>query len=90
MEKIGYISEEELVEREERCRKALKTVTKAMLMRLFVAAILIWSSVRSGMPLWATGLMGLVLLINLTGLLPLWQEWRKRRRELKEILAQFE
>ena len=90
MEKKGYLSEEELMQREDRCRKALKTVMKAMLMRLFVAAVLIWSVIRSGMPRWAVGLMALVLIINLTGLLPLWQEWRKQRRELKAVIAKFE
>ena len=90
MDKIGYISEEELMQREDRCRKALKTVVKAMLMRLFVAAVLIWSVIRSGMPMWAVGMMAFVLLMNLATLLPLWQEWKKRRKELKDIIAQFE
>lgn len=90
MEQKGYISEEELMLREERCRKALKTIFKAMFMRLIVAAVLIWSVIRSGMPRWAAGLMAVVMLINLTGLLPLWQEWQKRRKELKDIIAQFE
>ena len=90
MEEKGYISEEELMLREERCRKALKTVTKAMFMRLVVAAVLIWSVIRSGMPPWAIGLMVLVMLINLAGLLPMWQEWRKQRKELKQIISQFE
>ena len=90
MDKIGYISEEELMQREDRCRKALKTVVKAMLMRLFVAAVLIWSVIRSGMPMWAVGMMAFVLLMNLATLLPLLQEWKKRRKELKDIIAQFE
>ena len=90
MENIGYISEEELFLREENCRKALKTVMKAMFMRLFVAAVLIWSVIRSGMPKWAVGMMTVVLLMNLMTLLPLWQEWRKQRKQLKEILAQME
>lgn len=84
------LPEDALLEREERCRKALRTLSKAMFMRLFVAAVLFWAAFRDGMALWAMGLMGLVLLINLTGLLPLWKEWKKRRAELKEIIAQFE
>ena len=90
MDKIGYISEEELYLREENCRKALKTVMKAMFMRLFVAAVLIWSVIRSGMPGWAVGMMAFVLILNLASLLPLWQEWRKQRKQLKAVLAQME
>ncbi len=90
MAKIGYISEEELYMREENCRKALKTVMKAIAMRFFVAAVLIWSTIRSGMPLWAVCMMAFVLVINLASLLPLWQEWRKQRKELKEVLSQME
>ena len=90
MENIGYISEEELYQREEDCRKALKTVTRAMLMRVFVAVVLIWSTIRSGMPMWAVIMMAVVLVMNLLTLMPLWQEWVKRRKELKEILEKME
>lgn len=90
MEKIGYISEEELYLREENCRKALKTVMKAIFMRLFVSVVLVWSVIRSGMPRWAACMMAFVLILNLASLLPLWQEWRKQRKALKEALSQME
>lgn len=82
-------TEEELLEREERCRKALKTVSKAIFMRVFVTVILIWAVLQTGMELWVLGLMVFVLIINLSGLLPLGMEFKKRRSELKEILAQY-
>ena len=77
-----------LEEREERCHKAIKVVVKAIAMRLFVFAILILAVIRSGMPLWAVGLMGLVMIINLTGILPLAAELKKRRQEWKQLLEE--
>lgn len=75
-------------EREERCRKAIKTVTRAMFMRLFVTAILILAVLRTNMEIWVIGLMIFVLVINISSMLPLVTELKKRRRELKEILAE--
>lgn len=73
------------LEREERCRKAIRTVGKAIFMRLFVTAVLIWAVLRTNMELWVIGLMVLVLITNLSGLLPLTGELKKRRKELQEI-----
>ena len=56
-------------------------MAKAIAMRLLVFAILILAVIRSGMPLWAAGLMVLVMIINLTGILPLVAELKKRRLE---------
>jgi len=77
-------------QREERCRRALKTVSKAMFMRLFVTALLIWAAFQTSMELWILGLIALVLVINLAGLLPLWTEWKKQRMILKAIIAEDE
>lgn len=77
-----------LEEREERCQKAVKVVMKAIVMRLVVFAILLLAVFRSGMPLWAAGLMMLVMLINLTGILPLTAELKKRRQEWKLLLEE--
>ena len=77
-----------LEERQERCQKAMKAVAKAIVMRLLVFVILIMAVIRSGMPVWAVGLMGLVMLINLTGLLPLVSELKKRRQEWKCLLEE--
>ena len=78
----------ELVERQERCQKAMKTVTRAIVMRLFICGLLIWAAIRSDMPLWAVGLMLLVLLINITGALPLAAELKKRRQEWNLLLEE--
>lgn len=79
-----------ILEREERCEKAIKTLSKAIIMRLFVTAVLVWAAFRTEMELWVMGLMGLVMLINLSGLLPLYQEWKRRRSERKQIIAEYE
>lgn len=78
----------DLEEREERCQKALKVVSKAIVMRLFVSGLLIFAVLRSPIQLWAAGLMLLVLIINLMGMLPLIAEWKKRRQEWKQLLEE--
>lgn len=83
-------TEEELMDREEQCRKSIKTVGKAIFMRLFVTGLLIFVVFRAGMELWVLGLMVFVLIINLSGLMPLGLELRKKCRELKEILDAYE
>lgn len=77
-------------QQEERCEKAIKAIFKAMLMRLFVTGILIWAMVRTRMELWVLGLMLLVLLINLSGLLPLYAEWKKQRKLLNDLIESEE
>lgn len=90
MENEKLIPEQDSLDREDRCRKALKTVSKAIFMRLFVTAILIWAVLQADMDLWVVGLMILVMVVNLTGMLPLITEWKKRRKELKQILEEDE
>ena len=46
--------------------------------------------IGNGMQGWVVGLIVFVLIINLTGMLPLVQELRKQRKLLKEILDQEE
>ena len=75
-------------QREERCRKTIKTVSKAIFMRLFVTALLIWAVFQTSRELWIVGLMAFVLIINLTGILPLAAEWKKQRKILKDIIAE--
>ena len=43
---------------------------------------------RAPMDVWVVGLMLLVLLINLTGILPLAAEMKKRRAEWKQLLSE--
>lgn len=80
----------DLLEREERCRKALKAVTKAIAMRLLMVGLLFWVMVKTRMELWVIGMMLLVLVINVAGILPLAEELKKRRAEWKQLLAEEE
>ena len=82
--------EQDLLEREERCQKAMKVVMKAIAMRLVICGLLIWVVLRTGLALWAVGLMILVMLINLTGVFPLYAELKKRRAEWKQLLEEEE
>ena len=84
------VEERDLLEREERCRKAMKAVTRAIVMRLVICALLIWVVIRTELALWTVGLMLLVMLINVTGMLPLVAELKKRRLEWKELLEEEE
>lgn len=84
------VEERDLLEREERCRKAMKAVTKAIVMRLVICALLIWVVIRTELALWTVGLMLLVMLINVTGMLPLVTELKKRKLEWKALLEEEE
>lgn len=80
----------DLLEREERCQKAMKAVTKAIVMRLVICCLLVWIVFQTPMEIWVVGLMLLVLLINVTGTLPLVTELKKRRAEWKALLEEEE
>ena len=80
----------DLPEREERCQKAMKTVAKAIFMRLVISGLLVWVIVSRVRELWVVGLMQLVLLINVTGSLPRIAELMKRRLEWKNLLEEEE
>ena len=83
-------TEDELIEQEEKCRKALKTILRAIAMRIFVTVLLLWVLVRSGAQAWVIGMLVLVSVINLSGILPLWSELKKQRTNLKTIMDQYE
>lgn len=84
------MNNEELFEREEKCQKAIRTVSKAIFMRLFATAVLLWALIASGLEGWAIGLIVLVMIINLAGTLPLVSEWKKQRMLLKKLITQEE
>ena len=80
----------DILEREDRCRKNLKTVSRAIFMRLAVSCLLIFIVVNTAMEVWVLGLMGMVLLINLAGVLPLFSEWKRQKAILRDIIAEDE
>jgi len=78
----------DLADREERCQKAIRTVVKAIVMRFVICGILLWIILRTGLELWVAGLLLLVMIINITGILPLAAELKKRRQEWKALLEE--
>ena len=91
MEKEPVSSTEDiLIEQEESCRKGLKTLAKALMMRLFVLVLLAFILFSRQMELWIMGLMVFATVITLAGALPLISEWRKQYRKLQDILEQYE
>ena len=83
-------NEDILMEQEENCRKGLKTLRTALLMRVFVLGLLLYILLRGDMQLWILGLMLFVTIITVAGALPLVTEWKKQRKKLKDILDQYE
>ncbi len=77
----------ELFAQEEKCQKAIRTVRRAVLMRLVVAAVLVWAMILSAGEALAIGLLLLALVLNLTSALPLVAEWKKQHARLKELIA---
>ena len=90
MEQKNQEPEMDAYDREEQCRKTIRTVGRAAFMRLLVTALLLFVLVGTGLQGWVIGLMVFVLIINLAGMLPLVQELKKQRSLLKEILAEEE
>ena len=80
----------DLYEREEQCIKAIKTVRRAVFMRIVVAALMVWAVVSAPEQPVVWGLMAFVLVIDLLGALPLITEWKKQKRLLEELIAQEE
>jgi len=81
---------EDIYEQEERCLKALKTLRRALFMRLVVMGILFWAVTRNPDQTIVWGLAAFILVINFAGALPLVAEWKKQRRQLKDLIAQEE
>lgn len=77
-------------DREEQCRKTIRVVTRAMVMRVLVGVLLLAAVIRAGANPTVLGLCAFVLLIAVSGAVPLARELGKQRKLLKECLAQQE
>ena len=88
MENEKHFSPDELYEQEEACQKAIRTVRKAMFMRLVVTGLMIWVVATNPVQKWSWGLAAFVLLINTLGTLPLWQEYRRQKQKWKLLIQQ--
>jgi len=84
------VDDRDILDREERCRKAIRTLTKAIVIRLFICVLLIWVVFRTDLALWTVGLMIFVMANNIAGILPLTAELKKRRQEWNALLEEEE
>ncbi len=89
MEKPDIFDSQELdpYDREERCRKIIREVARAVVMRLLVGVLLLAAVVRAGANPAVLGLGAFVLVIAVSGAVPLARELGKQRKLLKECLA---
>ena len=74
-------------DREERCMKAIRTLLKAVIMRIAAGALLVFAVVRAGAAPVAVGLAVFALVIILSGMVPLILELKKQLVLRKELLA---
>ena len=80
----------DLYEQEENCIKSIKTLRRAVLMRIVVALLMVWAvAMEPGQPI-VWGLMVFVLMVDVLGALPLLQEWKRQKRKLADLIAQEE
>ena len=73
-------------DREEQCRKTIRVVARAMVMRVLVGVLLLAAVIRAGANPAVLGLCAFVLLIAVSGALPLGKELVKQKGLLKECL----
>ena len=81
---------QDLYEREEQALKAIKTVRKAIVMRIVVAALMVWAVVMQPNQPIVWGLMAFVLLIDVLGAVPLVQEWKRQKKLFEDLVSQEE
>ena len=82
------LSDMDPYDREERCRKTIRTLLKAIVMRVAAGVLLAVAVIRANAAPIALCLTGFAMLLILSGLIPLTREWTKQRGLLKECLAQ--
>ena len=73
-------------DREEQCRKTIRVVTRAIVMRIVVSVLLLVMVIRAGASPAVLGLGAFVLVIAVSGALPLGKELVKQKELLKECL----
>ncbi len=83
-------SEMDDFQREERCRRVIKNIRKAIAMRLAVVVLVVYGFTRTQVTGWLVGLLLFVVVITLSALPPLLKELKARRAELKTLLESEE
>lgn len=78
--------EGDVYQRIEHCEKNLKTIRRAVLMRIFLTALLVYIPFAAKLQGGVVALMIFVVLINVSGLIPLVQQWKLKKEELDKLL----
>ena len=78
----------DLYEREEQCINAIRTVRRAVFMRLLVLVLMIFAVAKNPREAMVWGLMLFVLIVDVLGALPLIAEWKKQKQQLDDLIAQ--
>lgn len=85
---LDSLSDMDPYDGEERCRKTIRTLRKAIVMRVAAGVLLAVAVIRANAAPIALCLTCFAMLLILSGLIPLTREWTKQRGLLKEYLAQ--
>lgn len=85
---LDSLSDMDPYDREERCRKTIRTLLKAVMIRVAAGVLLAVAVVRAGASSVTLGLTGFVLLLILSGLFPITMELKKQKDILKDCLEQ--
>ena len=85
---LDSLSEMDPYDREERCRKTIRTLSKAVVMRIAAGVLLAVAVIRANAAPIAMGLTGFALLLILSGLIPLVRALKKQKGVLDECLDQ--
>ena len=87
---LESLSDMDPCDREERCRKTIRTLMKAIVMRVAAGVLLAVAVIRANAAPIAPCPTGVALLLILSGLIPRAREGKKQRILLKECIAQQE
>ena len=85
---LDSLSDMDPYDREERCRKTIRTLLRAIIVRIAAGVLLAVAVIRAGASSVALGLTGFALVLILSGLFPLMVEMKKQKGILKECLDQ--
>ena len=85
---LDSLSEMDPYDREERCRKTIRTLFKAVVMRIAAGVLLAVAVIRANAAPIAMGLTGFALLLILSGLIPWVRGLKKQKGVLDEWLDQ--
>lgn len=78
--------EENVYQKIERCEKTIRTIRRAVLMRIFLTVLLLGIPFAAKLQGGVVIMMIFVVIINVSGLLPLINQWKLKKAELDKLL----